>query len=83
MAKRFTYEVPDYEHWGDLAWGEAYVRKCLPFATIERTYEERDYEREYDYRSEYGDCDESFFQGYVEFSVPEDKAEETIKFLYN
>ena len=81
--KQFTYEVPDYEHRGDLAHGESYIRQYFPFATIVRSYEERDYERESDYESEYGELDGYFYRGYVEFTVPEEKAAEVKKFLYH
>ena len=81
MMKRFLYQVPDYEHSGDLDWAKNYILEAFPYAQIIKAYEEEDYEQEADYEDEYGECDEPIYQGFVEFEVPDDKVEEVRKNL--
>lgn len=79
--ERFLYQVPDYEHSGDLEWAKNYIIENFPYAQIIRAYEEEDYEQECDYENDYGECDEPIYQGFVEFEVPNDKVEEVRKNL--
>ena len=69
--KHFTYYVPDYEHRGDLEWAKSRIEKICPEAKNIKGFEERDYEAESEYRSEYGELDECIYQGYVEFDAPD------------
>ena len=69
--KHICYSICDYEHEGDLRAEEDLVREQCPEVENIRTWQERDYEAESEYRSEYGECDESIYRGYIEFDVPE------------
>lgn len=63
--------VADYEHSGDLDHEIAYIKSVCPQARNFKSWEEEDYEAEADYEQEYGECDESIYQGYVSFEAPE------------
>ena len=78
---KFTYEVPDYEHEGDLAWAKGELRRLCPEVNIIKAYEERDYEAEAEYEDEYGDCEESIYRGFVDFEVPEEYKEKILEWI--
>lgn len=67
---KFRTEVADYSHQGDLSHEESYLKNIFPDAKDFNSWEERDYERESDYKSEYGES-EYFYKGFVEFMAPE------------
>lgn len=80
--KHYIYAIPDYEHSGDIQWAIGELLKICPKCNILKSYEERDYEAEDDYSREYGECDESIYQGYVEFEVPEEYCDVIEDFIY-
>lgn len=79
--KHYVYEVPDYEHEGDLEYAKQEILSNFPKIKNITTREERDYESESDYEEEYGECDEPIYQGYVEFDAPDEYAEALEGFL--
>lgn len=66
---KYRYRIPDYEHSGDLRYGEQEIRKTCPEVTSLVSFEERNYEAEEDYKSDYG-YSEPIYQGYIEFEAP-------------
>lgn len=74
--KNYCFTISDYEHSGDLSWAKKEVLSKFPKVKNIRTFEERDYEAEYDYKSEYGEIDEPIYQGYIEFDAPKEYEEE-------
>lgn len=72
---KFRYRVPDYEHSGDLRYGEQEIRSICPEVTKLVAFEERNYEVEEDYKSDYG-YSEPIYQGIIEFEAPSSYAKE-------
>ena len=68
---KYLMQVADYEHRGDLDHAVSEIKAISSKCSSFRTYEERDYEAEFEHTQEYGELDESIYQGYVEFEAPE------------
>lgn len=68
---KFIYYIPDYEHSGDLDWASGHIKEICPEASNIKGFEERDYEAEADYKSEYGELDEYIYTGYIQFDAPD------------
>lgn len=77
--KKFICQVSDYEHSGDLEHEVRYIKEQCSQACNFHTYEERDYEAEHEYEREYGECDESIYNGFVEFEAPKECTKELEK----
>ena len=64
----FIYDIPDYEHRGDLDWAEKELSRICNITNVHKI-EERDYEAEADYASEYGEIDEYIYKGSIQFDA--------------
>lgn len=68
----FIYQVPDYEHRGDLELSIVEIKEICPNAEIIKSWEERDSEAEWDESDEYGELDEPIYIGFVRFKAPKE-----------
>ena len=69
--KTFEYQIPDYEHSGDLDWAEEELKRLCPDLKNLKKEQERDYEQEREYENEYGEIDEPIYRGYIVFDAPD------------
>ena len=74
--KHYKFIISDFEHAGDLAWARQQLKQDFPNVTNIKTYEEEDFEAEFEYREDYGEEDfEPIYRGYIEFDAPDEYAQ--------
>lgn len=75
----FRYDIPDYEHLGDLKYAKHELNKICKVTNL-KGFEERDYEAESDYENDYGELDEPIYIGYVTFNASDEHKQTLIDF---
>ena len=80
--KHYSFIISDYENSGDLDWARQHALLNFPNIKNIKTWEDRDYEAEFYYKEDYGECSEPIYQGYIEFDAPDEYVKELDSFSF-